>query len=273
MRNPDSERYDLHPIVREYAYARLENKAGAHRQLCEYFQARPGPEQVETLADLAATIELYWHTVSAGRLDAACGLLRDRLIPDPLYFRFGAYQQMIKLLGALFPGGEDQPPRLASESAQGWALHSLGGTYNVSGQPRRAVPVLEAALSLAQKLGEKKNIPIGLVSLADCWLRLCELEAAEGALRRGIELSREVKDEFQEAVGHQELGPSARLRRPLRPERARAGDSARLVARPRPAPGRVRGLGVPRPGSNPPRRPQSRPGSRLAVPPPRRRHE
>ena len=206
LRDPDGERYDLHPIVRQYAYDRLADKAGVHGRLREYFEARPAPEQVETLADLAATIELYWHTVDAGRLDAAFTLLRDRLIPNQLHYRFGAYDRMIELLGALFPEGEDQPPMLASESAQAWALYSLGNTYSVSGQPLRAVRVLEAALSLAQKLGEKNNIPIGLVSLAGCRLSLCQLEAAEGALRRSIELSREAKDEFQEAAVRQELG-------------------------------------------------------------------
>ena len=206
LRGSDSERYDLHPIVRRYAYDRLADKAGVQGRLREYFDARPAPERVETLADLAPTIELYWHTVGAGSLDAAFYLLRDRLIPNPLHFRFGAHQQMIELLRALFPEGEDRPPRLASESSQAWTLMSLANVYGVSGQPRRAVPVLEAALSLAQKLGEKKNVPVGLVTVAACRLSLCQLEAAEGALRRSIELSRELKDEFKEAVVHQELG-------------------------------------------------------------------
>ena len=207
LRDTDSERYDLHPIVRRYAYDRLTNKdkAGVHGRLREYFDARPAPERVETLADLAPTIELYWHTVGTGRLDAAFELLRDRLA-EPLYYRFGAYQLRIELLGALFPEGEDRLPRLASESAQGWTLNGLANSYSRSGQPRRAVPAFEAAADLAEKLGNKKNLATSLENLADDRLKLGRLEAAEGGLRRSIELCREIADEYREAVGHQELG-------------------------------------------------------------------
>ena len=105
LRDPDSERYDLHPIVRQYAYDRLADKVGVHGRLREYFEARPAPERVETVADLAPTIELYWHTVGAGRFDAAFDLFYARL-NQRLYYRFGHYDRFIDLLGALFPDGE-----------------------------------------------------------------------------------------------------------------------------------------------------------------------
>ena len=206
LRTPDGERYDLHPIVRRYAYDRLTDKAGVHGRLREYFEARPTPERVETLDDLAPTIELYWHTVGAGRLDVACGLLYARLIPNPLYFRFGAYERMIELLGALFPEGEERPPRLSSGIAQAWTLNELANSYSLSGQPRRAVPLFEAAAALYEKLADKEGLATGLRNLARDQIRLGWLEAAGANLRRGIELCREIKDERQEAVGHQEFG-------------------------------------------------------------------
>ena len=206
LRDQDGQRYDLHPIVRRYAYDRLADKAGVHGRLREYFDARPAPERVESLADLAPTIELYWHTVGAGRLDAARELLRDRLVPNPLYSRFGAYEKIIELLGALFPDGEDRPPRLSSESAQAWTLNELANSYSLSGQPRRAVPLFDVQNELQDKLGHKKNLAAGLGNLADDQLKLGRLEPAETALRRSIELSREIAEELDEAVGHQELG-------------------------------------------------------------------
>ena len=193
--------------MRRYAYDRLADKAGVHGRLREYFEARPAPERVETLADLAPTIELYWHTVGAGRLDAAFELLRGRLIPNPLYFRFGAYERVIDLLGALFPEGEEQTPRLTSESAQSWTLNGLANSYSVSGQPGRAVPVFEAAVPLDEKLGNKRDLAIGLGNLAYmAQVPLGRLKAAEGTMRRSIELCREIEDESSEATVHQELG-------------------------------------------------------------------
>ena len=206
MRDPDGERYDLHPIVRRYAYDRLADKAGVHGRLREYFEARPAPEQVDTLADLAPTIEFYWHTVGAGGFDAAWNLYHERLWKT-IYYRFGACDRQIEMLGALFPDGEERSPRLQSESDQESALNELANSYSLSGQPGRAVPLFEMHNELCEKAADKENLDIGLGNLAYmAQLPLGRLEAAEGALRRSIELCREIADEFHEAVGHQNLG-------------------------------------------------------------------
>ena len=61
-------KYDLHPIVRGYAYERLTAPArtAAHNRLIDYFDAVPKPSKVEKLEDLAPVIELYHHMVRAG---------------------------------------------------------------------------------------------------------------------------------------------------------------------------------------------------------------
>ena len=176
LRDPDGERYDLHPIVRRYAYDRLADKGGVHGRLREYFEARAALERVETLADLVPTIELYWHTVGAGRLEAAFELFRGRLA-KPLYFRFGAYERIIELLGAMFPEGEDRPPRLSSEGDQAWTLNELANSYSLSGQPRQAVPLFEMQIAIREKQDVKSGVAIGLQNLADDQLRLGRLEA------------------------------------------------------------------------------------------------
>jgi tetratricopeptide (TPR) repeat protein len=203
----ERERYDLHPVVRRYAYDRLADKEGVHGRLRDYFAAVPAPEEdkVQSVDDLAPVIELYHHTVRAGRYDEACDLLYERL-RDPLFFCFGAYQTYIELLRALFPDGEGCPPRLQNVSAQGWTLNALAGSYALSGQPRNAVRILQAGLVVAEKLGEEGNVARGLVNLAGQRIVLGELAAAEANLRQAIDLCREAGDESYEAVGHQELG-------------------------------------------------------------------
>ena len=198
-------RYDLHPVVRRYAYDRLIDKAGVHSRLCDYFAAVPAPQKVQSLEDLAPVIELYHHTVRAGRYDEAHALYGDRL-SEPLYFRFGAYQRCIELLRELFPDGEDRPPRLKRESDQAWTLNALAASYALSGQSRRAVPLLEQHNAIQEKQGDKKNLAIGLGNLATQQTALGELAAAEASLRRRIDLCREVGNQWNEAIGHQDLG-------------------------------------------------------------------
>ena len=103
-RDHKTNRFDLHPIVRRYAYDRLAgaDRTAAHARLRDYFAAVPPPEQVRTLDDLAPVIELYHHTVRAGQYDEAVTLFETGS-PTPLYFQFGAYQLSIELLARPLP--------------------------------------------------------------------------------------------------------------------------------------------------------------------------
>jgi tetratricopeptide (TPR) repeat protein len=206
--NTKEGRFDLHPIVRRYAYDRLAapDRAAAHIRLRDYFAAVPKPDKVTRLEDLTPVIELYHHTVRAGQFDEARTLFRDRL-HKTLYYQLGAYQLCIDLLRALFPNGEDHPPRLKDESAQAWTLNVLANSYSLSGQPRCATPLFEQQNTIQEMLGSKINLAIGLGNVA-CMaqIHIGALRAAEANLRRSIALCREIKDEFWEAVGYQELG-------------------------------------------------------------------
>jgi tetratricopeptide (TPR) repeat protein len=199
---------DFHPLVRQYAYGRLKEKEAVHERLVAYFRplaAKIDTRSADSLAGLAPVIELYHHTVGAERYDDACDLFHDRLASQ-LYFRFGAYATRIELLRGLFPDGENKPPRLKNPAAQAWTLNALANSYGLSGQSRRAVPLFKMQNTLQEKTGSKVNVAIGLGNLANNQAKLGELAAAEENVRRRIALCRELKDEFEEAVGHQELG-------------------------------------------------------------------
>ena len=214
--------YDLHPIVRRYAYRHLVDKEGVHNQLRNLLSdvAQPDIIEIESVEDLAPVIELYHHTVRAGRYEDALDLYRER-IADPLYYRLGAYQVEIDLLHALFDGesspalrwisdptsqGQTALPRLREKRAQAWTLNALASSYSRSGQPRAAVPLLEMHYSLRERLRDKTNLAIGLRNLASVQLELGELAEAESNLRRCIDWSHESKEHALEASGHQELG-------------------------------------------------------------------
>jgi tetratricopeptide (TPR) repeat protein len=203
-----TQRFDLHPIVRRYAYDRMSNpeRTSTHEQLRDYFAAVPAPKQVETVVDLAPVIELYHHMVRSGQYDEAAQLFYDRLA-TPLYYQLGAYQLQIELLRALFPQGEDHPPQLQDENDQAWTLIILANSYSFNGQPAQAVPLLEQDITICEKQGDKINLAIGLGNLAFmAHLHIGALQAAEAHLRRSIALFQEVEEQVSEASGHAELG-------------------------------------------------------------------
>ena len=150
----EARNYDIHPVVRRYAYGRLTGKEGVHSSLRDYFAEIPAPDddRVRGVEDLAPVIELYHHTVGAGRYDEARDLYSDRLSAQ-LYFRLGAYYTVIELLRSLFPDGESYPPKLKDQSAQAWTLNELARPYAKSGQPRRAVPLREATNHILETMG------------------------------------------------------------------------------------------------------------------------
>jgi tetratricopeptide (TPR) repeat protein len=215
-------RYDLHPIVRRYAYRHLVDKENVHSQLMDYLATVPAPDpfQVETVDELNPVIELYHHTVRAGRYEDALDLYRERLA-DPLYYRLGAYQIEIDLLRALFDGddpsalrwlqetnglGKIALPRLREKRAQAWTLNALASSYSRSGQPRRAVPLLETHYALRERLRDKTNLTIGLKNLASVQFELGELEEADRNLRRSITWARDTRETALKANGRRELG-------------------------------------------------------------------
>jgi tetratricopeptide (TPR) repeat protein len=200
-------RFDLHPIVRRYAYDRLAapDRAAAHTRLRDYFSAVPTPDKVTSLEDLSPVIELYHHTVRAGQYDEAFRLFRDRL-HTPAYYQFGAYQLCIDLLSALFPDGEDHPPRLKEKSAQAWTLVALANSYGLSGQPQHTVPLFERVNAIYDKLGNKGYLAVSLGNMATQQMMIGALRDAEANLRQLTALSEEIKDEPSEAIGHMELG-------------------------------------------------------------------
>jgi tetratricopeptide (TPR) repeat protein len=208
QRDFKNNRYDLHPLVRRYAYDRLTDKTTVHARLRDYFAGLPMPEprQVRGLEDLTPVIELYYHTVGAGQYDEAAELFYSR-ISQMLFFRFGAYQTQIELLRLLFPEREDHPPLLDDESWQRWGLHQLANSYGFTGQLQNAIRVYQQSIAIAGRREGRKSLAISLGAAASIGhLPLGELTVAERNLRKRIEMCHELKDRFEEGVGHWDLG-------------------------------------------------------------------
>jgi tetratricopeptide (TPR) repeat protein len=200
--------FDLHPIVRRYAYDRLTapDRTAAHTRLRDYFAAIDVPEQVKTLDDLAPIIELYHHTIRAGEFDKAFDLYYHH-ITHTAYYQFGAYELCIECLQALFPNGRENLPRLTKEDHQAWVLNSLANSFGISGQPSRAMSLFEQHNRLREKNDNKLELARGLRNIAyGIQLHIGDLHAAESNLQNAIDLSQEIQDKFGEAIARCELG-------------------------------------------------------------------
>ena len=79
-----------------------------------YFEALPEEdnEQVQDVADLRRTLELYHALLNGGQPDDALVLYSARLQIRSLLMGWASTRTMVELLSPLFPNGFDQPPAL-----------------------------------------------------------------------------------------------------------------------------------------------------------------
>lgn len=214
----NNDRFDLHPIVRRYAYDRLDDKISVHTRLKEYFMLIPTPNKMENLNDLTSTIELCYHSVRAGLYFDAFNIYKNK-ISDVLFHTFGAYHVCIELLNLFYSkdGGCMSDLR---KTQQGWILNELALNYRFSGQQRLAVSIYKIALELADELKEINNLSCGFLNLSESQLRLGELKNSVQSNKKSLEYNdifehRSCKDKnsesysnllFMKAVIHNTLG-------------------------------------------------------------------
>lgn len=228
-RNLESNLFDLHAIVRRYAYAQLDfsDRQAIHIRLKKYFAGLPTIDKVSSLADLSTIVECYHQTVRARQYQNALLIFSDKLI-EPLHFRLGAYNVIVELLNELFSGPEGSVPLISEDAreilkpypyastwsdtisvatnARAWLLNAIALAYRLSGQPRRAVPLFIAANEINLRLCDNRSYASSLLNLAVCQWRIGQAWESEQNLKIHIALSLEMQDKSFEAVGRQEFG-------------------------------------------------------------------
>jgi tetratricopeptide (TPR) repeat protein len=208
-------RYDAHPIVRGVVWQLVDAKdqRAVYAALEAHFEpmAVRDAEEVETLADLTPAIERYHTLVGLGRYEDAFVLFRDRL-GDATLYRLAAHRERIAWLERLFPHGVTELPSLSSDYDRSYALAVLAMSYNLFGQPSRAVPLYRKAIELDEQAHDERNLRADFSNLGLTLVETGDLFEGECSLRRALILSRSLNDRSKEAVSLQELGLAFTLR-------------------------------------------------------------
>ncbi len=195
--------YDLHPIIRKYAYERLVDKEGVHSRLRDYFFRRSKqnnniPDKLKSSEELIPIIELYYHTAKMGLFDEAYRLFDKRLMYS-LYYRFGAYLTIIELLTILLPSSTNGNWGLEKERDRRDVFNALAIAYQRLGQLTLAEYYNNLAVELSDKLGNKKDRIINRSNLADVQIELGKFAEARKILQQRVEGK---EDEFASSVLH-----------------------------------------------------------------------
>jgi hypothetical protein len=178
-------RFDMHPIVRKYAYSRLSEKEEVHNSIRNYFIAKLPPERVHTIEDLALSIDLYYHTAKAGMYDEASQIYIKEL-SNSLFHRFGAYLISTELLKELFPNGLDKDPPIRNPINKREIINCLGISYFGSGKSYLAIDAFKRDVEFSDKYRNKKERIDSRICLADQQMKLGQIRDAENNLRHRL---------------------------------------------------------------------------------------
>jgi tetratricopeptide (TPR) repeat protein len=203
----ETQRYDMHPIVRHYAYDRMTTvkRKNVHKRLTNYFATVELPKQILTIDDLMPVMEHYHHMAKAGETKESYELYRDKLA-NVLFFHFAAYQIIGELLSLFFSYSESKFQDLSSDS-KAFILNWLANVYTLNGQPQLAVSPYIDSIALLEKQNNKIDTAVVLTNFAATTLiQIGKLRKTEENLRRSIILCGETMNEFPEAVAYLELG-------------------------------------------------------------------
>jgi tetratricopeptide (TPR) repeat protein len=203
-------RYALHPIVRGVVWQTLNARAqrDIYGALHRYFDAAPrppAPEHVESLEDLTPGIELFHTLIGLERYEDAFVVFQDHLAKAMAY-RPSASRQQAELLERLFPDGVEMLPRLATARRQSYTLNHLTLAYVISGEPRRAEPLLRRTVEIDEREKDWKNAAITFSNLSQALWLSGHLREAETAARRALRIFREQGHRFGEGVSHYLIG-------------------------------------------------------------------
>jgi hypothetical protein len=183
-------RYDLHPIVRAYAYGKLEDKEATYAQVKDYFEALPQEYtwQAQDVADLRVTLELYHALLNSGQPDDALHLYYDRL-NRPLYFDLGAYATMVEVLSPLFSHGFDQPPALRTVTDQAYTANALAIAFDQLSDHTQAQQLYAIHNRLYLQEREVPQLTTGLSNLGQSLQDGGQLAAAERTYQLSLALA------------------------------------------------------------------------------------
>ncbi len=158
-------RYDLHPIVRSYAYEQMEESERhlTSRQIYSHFANLPPEdlEKVEKLDDLQRSLELYEVLVRLNRWDDAMDIY-DKRLKVALTYKLAHYDTIVDLLSPLFADGLHELPRLSSYRGQNICLTDMATAFSYLGETDKSMTLRGLKIKLALKQKSHSSMGVGL---------------------------------------------------------------------------------------------------------------
>jgi tetratricopeptide (TPR) repeat protein len=192
--------YDLHPVVRAYAFEQLEERerTGTYNAVSDHF-ARLPPENVEEATELAHvknSIEIMRALIGAGRFEEALACLRGSLAMS-LIHSICAYPIIAELLSPLLGFGGEGAFVLPDPMDRSYAAKVLATALTEMGRLEEGHHLCREAVRLDLESGNPRTLATGLCYLFYSLNRMNRLALATHTFQLAFDLQMASKDEDQ----------------------------------------------------------------------------
>lgn len=196
--------YDLHPVVRGYAFDVLEQteRIAISNRIVDHFQSQP-PDvyaKARTLADVQQSINIFRALVQARRLDEAAAFYTGEFA-QALIFSLELYHEVLALLKPLFPEGFHRPPSaLIGRHALANLLNDAAIALHELQRFSDAQVAYEASLYLSVAENNPYNINTSLDNLSSFFFDQGHIAASFAAIQLALELAQALEEAEYVAV-------------------------------------------------------------------------
>jgi tetratricopeptide (TPR) repeat protein len=190
--------YDLHPVVRAYAFEQLEerDRTGTYDAVRDHFASLP-PENVEKATELTHvknSIEIMRALIGSGRFEDALGFFRGKFV-ESLMISIGAYHVITEFLNPLLGHDQDGVLNLTNPADRSLATSFAAGALYYLDRNKEADQLYCDNLRLCLDSKLWKELATGLRSLGLSVSKMNRLASATRMFQLAYELAEAAGDE------------------------------------------------------------------------------
>jgi len=200
--------FQFQPLVLEYVRGIAGDLREVHERAIDYYKSQVKPQPWETLEDIRAYLEIFYHLCELQRYGEAFYTIRDGSYSDDCVQRFLDLRGYNKTLVELYLRLVDfQEPK---DDFQQWqflaALVSLGNAYNSLEQYQEAIRFCQQSLEIAREIGDRRGEGNSLGNLGNAYNSLGQYQEAIRFYLQWLKIAREIGDRRGEGNSLGNLG-------------------------------------------------------------------
>lgn len=206
----NNRQYDLHPVVRGYAFSQLseDDKPDTFDNIYNYFEEQERGNtktRFTSYAEMQNLIAMYNALIGAGKYDAAAGLFRDKITNNLIYGGLGLFHKAYELLLPLFANGLAELPIVTTRPLQGSILNYMGGLLSYLNRDEDALLVQANGIAIRLSLGYLGNLRISLNNYGMSLIGSNRLVHSLRALQLALILAKLTGSQFDIGWAHESL--------------------------------------------------------------------